>query len=115
MKLTKVRLLPLLGVVMIIATACSGTESYNTGTVVSPDAFTEEAAREILSSAVFQVCQESHLGITAELTSALRTAEAAAARQEVGRWVFSSSGDTARATPDGLVEGKLLKRLTTDC
>lgn len=115
MKPTKIRLLLLLSAVMIIATACSGTDSHDTGTVVSPDAFTEEAAREVLSAAVLQVCQESSLGINAELTSALRTAETAIAREEAGKWVFSASGDTAQATPDGVVEGELLKRLTADC
>ncbi len=101
--------------VFVLATfACSGKSEIATGTTYPQDEFTESAARSTFEAAVMSGCSGS-LGISVELSSALRIVDSALARSVSGEWVFSFDDHSASVDSTGTVSGSLLKDLTSDC
>lgn len=99
----------------IILVGCSGNATVDTGRTFDVSDFSETNARETLELAVRNECLKSNVGITAGLTSALRTVASAPAIQRGDNWEFSYDQKTALITPSGRVSGELLSDLISQC
>lgn len=110
-------LLPMLAAILLLisAAACAGADTYDTGMNLRADEFNETGARNMFASAVTAICQENKIGISVELASALKSVETASAKLTSSTWTFTAQGETVRVQSDGIVEGELLKDLTSRC
>ena len=108
----------LVGIVALLSAAgCSGAgfNSYDTGVEVAAADFDEAAARRTFLRALSDICRADQRGVSTEMARSMRSVEIASVTHTSPTWTFTTSGKSVRIHGDGVVEGDLLKELTSLC